>query len=162
LAGLTAPSAAEQLADDADPDVAAALADGDVERALELLLARVADADSDERDRIREQMVALFGDLGPEHPTTVAYRRRPATAPYQNPRVTSRARWPRRRAPQRCRRPIWSVRPGGTVSVTAAARPLPRLTAVTPTAARAPLPSSTTSPAARAARRPRRRRRTRT
>jgi putative thioredoxin len=82
LAGLTAPSAAEQLVEDADPDVAAALAGGDVERALDLLLARVPTADSEERERIREQMVALFGDLGPEHPTTVAYRRRLATALY--------------------------------------------------------------------------------
>jgi putative thioredoxin len=82
LAGLTAPSAAEQLSEDADPDVAAALADGDVERALDLLLARVPDADPEERDRIRGQMVALFGGLGPEHPTTVAYRRRLATALY--------------------------------------------------------------------------------
>ena len=82
LAGLTAPSAAEQLAGDADPDVAAALAGGDVERALDLLLACVPAADSEERERIREQMVALFGDLGPEHPTTVAYRRRLATALY--------------------------------------------------------------------------------
>ena len=53
-----------------------------MERALELLLARVADADADERDRIRETMVALFADLGAEHPTTVAYRRRLATALY--------------------------------------------------------------------------------
>jgi putative thioredoxin len=84
LARLTAPSAAERLAEDenADPEVSAALADGDVERALDLLLARVPGADADERDRIREQMIALFGDLGPEHPTAIAYRRRLATALY--------------------------------------------------------------------------------
>jgi putative thioredoxin len=80
---LSAPSAAEQLADDtADPEVAAALAAGDVERALELLLDRVPQASAEERERIREQMVALFGDLGPDHPTTVAYRRRLASALY--------------------------------------------------------------------------------
>jgi putative thioredoxin len=81
---LTAPTAAEELAasDDADPEVAAALAAGDFERALELLLERIADADPDERERIRETMVALFADLGADHPTTVSYRRRLATALY--------------------------------------------------------------------------------
>jgi putative thioredoxin len=84
VGALTAPSAAERLATDADgdPEVASALAAGDVEGALELLLARVPEADADERERIRETMVALFGDLGPEHPTTVSYRRRLATALY--------------------------------------------------------------------------------
>lgn len=85
VAGLTAPSAAEQLAADGgsvDPDVAEALAHGDVERALELLLAAVAAADPEGRDRIRETMVALFSDLGPEHPTTISYRRRLASALY--------------------------------------------------------------------------------
>jgi putative thioredoxin len=84
VAGLTAPTAAERLAadDDADPELAAALAGGDVEAALDLLLARVPEADAEERERIRERMVALFGDLGPEHPTTVSYRRRLATALY--------------------------------------------------------------------------------
>ena len=84
IEGLTAPSGAEKLLaeDGADPEVAAALEAGDVERALELLLARVADADTDERERIREAMVALFADLGADHPTTVAYRRRLASALY--------------------------------------------------------------------------------
>lgn len=82
--GLTAPTAAEQLAssEEVDPEVAAALAAGDVERALELLLARVPEADADERERIRKTMVALFADLGPEHPTAIAYRRRLASALY--------------------------------------------------------------------------------
>jgi putative thioredoxin len=81
---LGGPSAAEQLAEaeDADPEVAAALAAGDIERALALLLERVQRADADERERIREAMVALFADLGPEHPTTVSYRRRLASALY--------------------------------------------------------------------------------
>jgi putative thioredoxin len=84
LAGLTAPSAAERLAaeDDADPELAAALGAGDVAAALDLLLGRLDGADADERERIRETMVALFADLGPEHPTTVSYRRRLATALY--------------------------------------------------------------------------------
>jgi putative thioredoxin len=84
LAGLTAPSAVERLAaeDDADPELAAALAAGDVAAALELLLGRLDGAGADGRERIRETMVALFADLGPEHPTTVSYRRRLATALY--------------------------------------------------------------------------------
>ncbi len=82
--GLTAPSGAERLAaeDGVDPEVAAALAAGDVEGALRLLLERVPEADADERGRIREAMVALFADLGAEHPTTVEYRRRLAGALY--------------------------------------------------------------------------------
>jgi len=84
LEGLTAPSATERLLEESelDGEVQAALASGDVERALDLLLARVPDAPPEERDRIRETMVALFGDLGPEHPTTVAYRRRLASVLY--------------------------------------------------------------------------------
>jgi putative thioredoxin len=80
--GLGSPTAAEQLAasGDADPEVAAALAGGDVAGALELLLGRIPHADADERERTRRTMVALFADLGPEHPTTVAYRRRLASA----------------------------------------------------------------------------------
>jgi putative thioredoxin len=81
---LNAPTAAEQLiaGGDADPTLAAALAAGDCEGALELLLGRIEGADADERERIRETMVALFADLGAEHPTTVSYRRRLATALY--------------------------------------------------------------------------------
>jgi putative thioredoxin len=82
--GLSAPSAAERLVeeDGLEPPIAAALADGDIERALELLLARIGDAEADERVRIRDAMVSLFSDLGPEHPTTVSYRRRLASALY--------------------------------------------------------------------------------
>jgi putative thioredoxin len=81
---LTAPPAAERLLgeDGLPPEVAEALADGDVERALELMLALVPGAGADECERLREAMVALFADLGPEHPTTVAYRRRLASALY--------------------------------------------------------------------------------
>jgi len=44
--------------------------------------ATAAIADPDERERIREIMVVLFGELGPEHPLTTLYRRRLATALY--------------------------------------------------------------------------------
>jgi putative thioredoxin len=64
-----------------DPEVARALSTGDYEAALELLLARI-DAEPDRRDQTRELMVSLFGELGHEHPTTVRYRRRLATAIY--------------------------------------------------------------------------------
>ncbi|HEY7206809.1 MAG TPA: tetratricopeptide repeat protein [Gaiellaceae bacterium] len=84
LAELTKPPAAETLVeeDSVDPAVADALRRGDVEEALRLLLGAVPAADADERDRIRQQMLGLFADLGPEHPTAVAYRRRLATALY--------------------------------------------------------------------------------
>jgi thioredoxin len=79
--GLTAPTATEQLArDEADPELAAALGAGDLEQALAILLDRIPEADPDGREQIRERMVALFADLGAEHPTTVAYRRRLASA----------------------------------------------------------------------------------
>ena len=84
LADLVKPPAAEALLeeDGVDPAVAAALKAGDVEEALKLLLERVPAAGPEERERIREQMVGLFGDLGQEHPTAVEYRRRLATALY--------------------------------------------------------------------------------
>jgi putative thioredoxin len=61
-----------------DPELQAALAAGDYERAFELLLSRV----NEDPDRTRELMVALFGELGHEHPLTVQYRRRLASAIY--------------------------------------------------------------------------------
>jgi putative thioredoxin len=64
------------------PDVLAALEDGDHEQALELILASIPEAPRKERDRLRELAVAIFEDLGPEDPRTVAYRRRLATALY--------------------------------------------------------------------------------
>ena len=62
------------------PDVLAALEAGDHERALELLLAQVSDAER--RDRARELMVAIFGELGQEDPLASRYRRLLATALY--------------------------------------------------------------------------------
>jgi putative thioredoxin len=84
---LTAPPATERVAaelrDSAElPDVVEALEHGDHERAFELLLAAVADADGAERERLVRLTVSLFGDLGQEHPVTVRYRRRLATTLY--------------------------------------------------------------------------------
>ena len=64
------------------PDVLAALEEGEHERALELILTAIPQALREERDRLRELAVAIFDDLGPEDPRTVAYRRRLATALY--------------------------------------------------------------------------------
>jgi putative thioredoxin len=74
---LAKPPLAETIDDE---ELAAALAANDYERAFETLFARL-DGDGD-RDRVRELMVALFGELGHEHPLTVQYRRRLATALY--------------------------------------------------------------------------------
>jgi thioredoxin len=87
LDGLTGPSEAERLVDELRmegewPDVVAALDERDYDRAFELLLERLAEADADERERIRRTMVALFGDLGTEHPSASRYRRRLAAALY--------------------------------------------------------------------------------
>jgi len=75
---LTRPPVAETLDDE---EVSAALAENDYERAFETLLSRL-EGDPDERERVRELMVSLFGELGHEHPLTVQYRRKLATALY--------------------------------------------------------------------------------
>jgi putative thioredoxin len=64
------------------PDVLAALEVGDQERALELILERIAGAPTEERDRLRVLAVAIFDSLGHDDPRTVSYRRRLATALY--------------------------------------------------------------------------------
>ena len=72
LDALAAPSQAEALLEEGD----------DYEEVLERLLAEISDADADRREEIRRQMLAVFEELGPEHPVTVRYRRRLATALY--------------------------------------------------------------------------------
>jgi thioredoxin len=62
------------------PEVVAALDAGDVERALDVLLASVADAERQKRERVREVAVAIFDHLGPDDPVTMSYRRGRATA----------------------------------------------------------------------------------
>jgi|GEM_PF-696665 thioredoxin-like negative regulator of GroEL len=63
-------------------EVVAALDEGDHERAFELLLDRAAHGDAARRERVRELMVALFAELGSEHPLTERYRRRLASVLY--------------------------------------------------------------------------------
>ena len=75
LAELTKPPVAETVE---DPELKEALAAGDYERAFELLLGRV----DDDPVGTRETMVALFGELGHEHPLSAQYRRRLAAALY--------------------------------------------------------------------------------
>ena len=73
---LTRPPVAEQVD---DPELAGYLASGDYQSAFDVLLARVSNGD---REASRELMVKLFGELGHEHPLTVQYRRKLATALY--------------------------------------------------------------------------------
>jgi putative thioredoxin len=75
---LTKPPVAETVEDE---ELAPFLRAGDYEGAFRLLLGRV-EHDPDSRDETRELMVRLFGELGHEHPLTVQYRRRLATALY--------------------------------------------------------------------------------
>jgi putative thioredoxin len=86
---LTGPSAAERLlaeleADGDLPEVVEAARSGDHERALELLLDRIDEStgDRDRRHKLRDVMVALFQELGQEHPLSVRYRRRLASTLY--------------------------------------------------------------------------------
>ena len=82
---LTGPSEAERLLEELHiegewPDVVAAIDAGEFEQALDLLLERLTGADESERERIRRLAVAVFADLGTEHPLALRYRRRLATA----------------------------------------------------------------------------------
>jgi putative thioredoxin len=84
---LTGPSGAEKLVTELQasgelPEVAAAVEAGDHERALELILEEIDTAAPERRNRLRDLAVLLFGDLGPEHPVTLRYRRRVAAALY--------------------------------------------------------------------------------
>jgi thioredoxin len=87
LDALTEPSEAERLLAELRErgerrEVVAAVERGDHEKAFELLLGELAEAVDGQRDEIRRLMVALFGELGQEHPLVVRYRRRLATALY--------------------------------------------------------------------------------
>jgi putative thioredoxin len=64
------------------PDVLAALEEGDQERALELILAAIPDAQPEHRDLLREVAVAIFDHLGQDDPIAASYRRRLAAALY--------------------------------------------------------------------------------
>jgi putative thioredoxin len=82
LDSLLAPSEAAELVANEAPQVREAVDAGDYEHAFQLLLKEVAAADRDRREQIRRLMVALFGELGAEHPLSARYRRRLASALY--------------------------------------------------------------------------------
>ena len=87
LDALTGPSpldgAVAELRESGEfPEVLPALERGDLELALRVLLEEVDHADGPRRDRIRELMVLLFAELGQEHPLSVRYRRKLASALY--------------------------------------------------------------------------------
>ena len=87
LEALFEPSDGEKLLAElrdsgADDPTVAALERGDYEAALSALLDRVRAANGDERDVLRHRMVAIFGELGQEHPLAVEYRRALAAALY--------------------------------------------------------------------------------
>jgi putative thioredoxin len=84
---LLAPPAVEGLLDELRasgdlPELLSALEAGDRARALDAVLAEIADATPERRERLRQMAVAVFQDLGQDDPTTVAYRRRLAAALY--------------------------------------------------------------------------------
>jgi putative thioredoxin len=84
---LTGPPASEQLLAELTesgefPEILGPLAEHDYERTLEWLLGELENADPERRERIREIMVALFGELGPEDPVATSYRRRLAATLY--------------------------------------------------------------------------------
>ena len=64
------------------PAVVEALDDGDLERALTILVDSVPEADTTQRERLRDVAVALFERLGQDDPLAVQFRRRLATALY--------------------------------------------------------------------------------
>ena len=83
---LTGPTAAERLVAELKesgelPEVVEALED-EHERALELLLEEISAADGERRERLLALTVALFGDVGHEHPLTLRYRRQLAATLY--------------------------------------------------------------------------------
>jgi len=59
-----------------------ALAQGETERGLELLLQALQDAGDDLRERIRQLMIGVFTELGQDDPLASKYRRRLASALY--------------------------------------------------------------------------------
>jgi thioredoxin len=64
------------------PGVLSALAEGDDERALDLILDEIPGASPERREWLRGIAVAVFHDLGHDDPVAVSYRRRLATVLY--------------------------------------------------------------------------------
>jgi putative thioredoxin len=84
---LTGPTASERIVAELRqsgelPEVMTALERGEQERAFEFLLAAILATEADERERLINLAVALFRELGDEHPLTVRYRRQVAASLY--------------------------------------------------------------------------------
>jgi putative thioredoxin len=82
---LTAAPASERIADELEqaeqlPNVVGALRRGDHELALEGLLDAIPGAPTELRERFVEAAVALFGELGQDHPISARFRRRLAVS----------------------------------------------------------------------------------
>ena len=87
LDGLTGPSEASRLVEElreqgARPELVHAVEEERWADAFEHLMGELNGADPETRDEVRRLMVALFGELGQEHPLSVQYRRKLATALY--------------------------------------------------------------------------------
>ncbi len=87
LDALTGPSKADQFLAELresgeEPEIVAATEAGDLDRALALLLQAAEEGDPVRRERMRALAVALFGELGNEHPLTERYRRSLAAVLY--------------------------------------------------------------------------------
>jgi len=65
-----------------EPELVAAVEAGDHEAALERVLEEIPGADADRRERLRRLAVAIFDELGQEHPLSMRYRRRLAATLY--------------------------------------------------------------------------------
>jgi putative thioredoxin len=84
---LSGPRASERLLTELAgsgefPEILGPLSERDHERVLEWLLGALDGADAERRERIREIMVAIFGELGPENPVATRFRRRLAATLY--------------------------------------------------------------------------------
>ncbi len=84
---LTGPTAAEQVVAELTAsgelaEVVRALEQDEQERAFELLLEAISAAEGDRREQLINLTVALFGQLGNEHPLTMRYRRQLAASLY--------------------------------------------------------------------------------
>jgi putative thioredoxin len=79
---LAAVARLDLAGDDAAAAGLAAIEQGDVERGLELLLEAVRAAQGETRDRLRQVMVGVFGDLGQDDPLATRFRRELARALY--------------------------------------------------------------------------------
>ncbi len=82
-AGALAARARLELADQGTAAPAlAAIAAGQVEQGLQLLLDEIVAAEGELRDRLRQVMVGVFADLGQDDPLAVRFRRELASALY--------------------------------------------------------------------------------